>query len=624
MPRMIWGLEGEDAASNRSRTDGHQSGATSHSSHRSVANATQGPVPPRFQKTKTQGDRGSATQIQDQEQVKPGNRLEVPYRQQNQSSSIYLHGQIIKDPSDDQHEPDTPESDYPDYDFSSLKVQRPPSHDLHLYDLVHSTGIDWRAVLLAQQKLGNSSILSPSTSSLASVGDPDGRLKLFTPGSLHSWDSRSPIILENGDPVSQLSETRSNAPRRMSALEIAQKYRLQQLQQQYQQSLLPTPPSSSSPLWSSGFSPYQDSLVSPELLAAACIPRNVSNSLLVQTGVPPAHGSSKHLRSSAYAGTGSMSRHVDLPTLTQSTQLEAVPSSSKQISPMIAEAGLTHSIADYIWKHPRKSPTVAPSVQQVERSPTLPRQPPNTPLSSLSNILGTQLHQLEPDADVAEHEDRPLSPTSPKAHLRSISQQHPRSIPLARLIQRRLSSVPEEEAAFVGGDRDHLSSSSRMSESGHCYPLPRVRSYSSEPTPSQTFNDRFNDGHQYQAPPPVASHHRTSGAGANHSQRHAAKSEHVSAQAMVRLPGGGGASARARDESGGGRDERGGERERSGSGASVPAPGTARERGNMGRGGRGRGRGARGRNRREGASVSGLAGVRNGLERVEGGMVVKS
>jgi hypothetical protein len=50
--------------------------------------------------------------------------------------------------------------------------------------------------------------------------------------------------------------------RRMTTMELAHQYQQHQLLKMHQQSLLPTPPNSSSPLWSSEFSPYNHSRLS--------------------------------------------------------------------------------------------------------------------------------------------------------------------------------------------------------------------------------------------------------------------------------------------------------------------------------------------------------------------------
>jgi hypothetical protein len=66
------------------------------------------------------------------------------------------------------------------------------------------------------------------------------------------------ILIEPRSP-----EIHQGPSRRMTAMELAHQYQQHQLLKMQQQSLLPTPPNSSSPLWSSEFSPYDHHSVSP-------------------------------------------------------------------------------------------------------------------------------------------------------------------------------------------------------------------------------------------------------------------------------------------------------------------------------------------------------------------------
>ncbi|KXN91052.1 hypothetical protein AN958_03119 [Leucoagaricus sp. SymC.cos] len=91
-----------------------------------------------------------------------------------------------------------------------------------------------------------------------------------------------------------------------------------------------------------------------------------------------------------------------------------------------------------------------PSETVVHRQPPLLMTPDSiitdcsTSLSAISDMQHPpkpHLAQTQPTSDAGP---TPPSPVSPELR-RNLSQQHPRSIPLARLIQRRLSSVLEEE-----------------------------------------------------------------------------------------------------------------------------------------------------------------------------------
>jgi len=87
-------------------------------------------------------------------------------------------------------------------------------------------------------------------------------------------------------------------------------------------------------------------------------------------------------------------------------------------------------------------------MNKSERSPAQPRPPPNTPFSSLHS----REQALSSQAARSSSMTTPPSPTSPQLHVRSLSHQQTRSIPLARLIQRRLSSVPEEDSGSPVAD----------------------------------------------------------------------------------------------------------------------------------------------------------------------------
>ncbi|KAG2345562.1 hypothetical protein BDR05DRAFT_114172 [Suillus weaverae] len=212
-----------------------------------------------------------------------------------------------------------------------------------------------------------------------------------------------------------------NAAHRHSAMEIAQQYRQRQEFRLKQQAGLPTPPSSSSPQWSSNFSPYQYPSVSPEM--------DIQNTL----GLPHHTQQAQHpfLDASHQArllydrqdnnvethffdgigGCGSMlSRHDrDIP-------------SAVNWHPSDVSGGL----ADYLRD------LQALSSQQPRYTGTT-----ELPLTAAARHSVSTGRTVVPVA--------PPSPESPGSRSRSVSYQQPRSVPLARLIQRRLSSVPEEE-----------------------------------------------------------------------------------------------------------------------------------------------------------------------------------
>jgi hypothetical protein len=202
-------------------------------------------------------------------------------------------------------------------------------------------------------------------------------------------------------------------PRRISAIEKAQQYKQKQ---QLQNGLL-TPPNSSSPQWSPYLPSYQD-------IPASDPPR--FSSIHSQMHQPLARDSSQDLRNSD--GISSVFRNScsrDAPqTLITTPQASQSPRTISQRTtlrrsnvPVSNPLNRCHDL----------------SSQAFGLSPPHPGPPPNSLLPPIPR----------PDADRSLV---PLSPTSPDVRLHNFSQHQPRSIPLARLIQRRrLSSVPEED-----------------------------------------------------------------------------------------------------------------------------------------------------------------------------------
>ncbi|THH21347.1 hypothetical protein EW146_g203 [Bondarzewia mesenterica] len=211
---------------------------------------------------------------------------------------------------------------------------------------------------------------------------------------------------------------------RLSAMEIAQQYRQQQLHRQ-QGSLLPTPPNSSSPLWSSDFSPYEDTLLSPNWASSHVNGRSVA----ALSNQPLSSAEASHeLRRLVYERMG-LSADISA-SLAPPAQIQ----SSARLQPAvrnITSVSSSETLVNYLGGHD--------AVYSTTASPQRPGPPPNTPRSrTVSQEQPTRRYQ-------PYYAKAPISPTSPETHHRSLSYQQPRSIPLARLIQRRLSAVPEED-----------------------------------------------------------------------------------------------------------------------------------------------------------------------------------
>ncbi|KAG0707401.1 hypothetical protein DFH29DRAFT_844939 [Suillus ampliporus] len=217
-----------------------------------------------------------------------------------------------------------------------------------------------------------------------------------------------------------------NAAQRQSAMEIAQQYRQRQEFRLKQQGALPTPPSSSSPQWSSNFSPYQYPSVSPEM--------GIQNTLglphHVQQAQRPFADASHQARRFLYdrqdnnvethffdgnSVRGSMLSHHD----------RDIPSAVHR-HPSDVSGGLANYLRDLqassssaLAQKPRYAGTTEPHLAAAAHHP----------VSTSRTVISVA----------------PPSPESPGSRSRSVSYQQPRSVPLAQLVQRRLSSVPEEE-----------------------------------------------------------------------------------------------------------------------------------------------------------------------------------
>ncbi|KAI0775715.1 hypothetical protein BD413DRAFT_471098 [Trametes elegans] len=313
-------------------------------------------------------------------------------------------------------------------------------HQLPTPDLVPDLSPELQAMLFAQERLRTQ---GPQPSSLGVSGDLHGLLRSSAPASsplslLESiQSSRSPIVLDNL--TSPYGLYAQGFPSQMVALDAAQKLRHQQLQS----GVLPTPPTSTSPLWSSRFSPYQGGVLSPELLAAAGLSQLSPHYLTSQTWPTSLDSSQKALRSvSGSIGNGTYAiRRTNMHDLDPPAQIENV--AAHKLPPRLAaeyarrravpERSIDSQQLDTDFGHRLSSP-----VRGVAQSPMAPRPPPNTPYSASPYSI----KRLDPRIQAA-----PSSPTSPHdSHSLGLSQ-HARSIPLTKLVQRRLSIVPEEDYA---------------------------------------------------------------------------------------------------------------------------------------------------------------------------------
>lgn len=361
---------------------------------------------------------------------------------------------------------------YQGADFVGNSAFNPVPAGLHTYGSTGDLGLDWSSFVKPQDHLGSS--LSGSIWSFPgnNLGDYSGTSGISSSASMRSLlSSRSPIVLDppgqlsrglltQHSPLSSQHSSTLNTPalslqggpqRTMSALEIAQKYRHQQMmQQKHQQSMLPTPPNSSSPLWSSGFSPYQESLLSPEVLAAARLPNiqkdgNFQQSVLLQRA-----NALQQLRTADHArlGVSGRSAQAQISFLAPAAQIQDHISDAFDLP--LANDALSWTTYNRLSLYPQQPRNVTLGflpVIQPRRSPAGPRPPSNTPNAP----VGTRRPGSIAAGPANLHSSTvPPSPTSPKMHPRGhISQQNPRSVPLVRLVQRRLSVVPEEDSTVL-------------------------------------------------------------------------------------------------------------------------------------------------------------------------------
>ena len=219
--------------------------------------------------------------------------------------------------------------------------------------------------------------------------------------------------------------------------ELAQQHRQQQLcrqalqkQKLQVQSILPTPPNSSSPQWSSHFSPYLTycSTLSPELAGSPEHPHSVP----LQNYRPGAHAS-QYLRH-VYEQHEHSGVH-DFDTITNIPSTKTVPNVTTSTAPSRQSPSSSSMLAKYIKQLQALSPI-------AHFSPLQPIPPPNVPLPPLPSID-------ENTVDPLQSIRTPPSPESPRTLPRGSLYHNVRSFPRTRPMQRRLSSVPEEDSAFL-------------------------------------------------------------------------------------------------------------------------------------------------------------------------------
>ena len=329
----------------------------------------------------------------------------------------------------------------PDGTLSGIGWQATHSSGLPTPELVHDLSPE---MVFAQDRFKSHGLTTPS----GSVNDIRGVSSASIPASLPSGSpleslksSRSPILLEDLAPQ-HLAYPQGPLPR-TSALDIAQKYR-----QQHLQSILPTPPDSTSPIWSSTFSPYQGGMLSPEILAAAGLSQMKSGYLSSQV-IPPRLESPQHLLRPVSNGFGNpalgTARKAALVSLSPAALINA---NGQKLPPRLAaEYARRRTIPDtfqegFQLQNELGFQYLSP-VREASQTPGMPKAPPNTPHASVSPY-----GPRHPDVVAITQPSflaAPPSPTTARELHNIYLPQHIRSVPLSRLVQRRLSTVAEED-----------------------------------------------------------------------------------------------------------------------------------------------------------------------------------
>ncbi|KAI0785660.1 hypothetical protein C8Q75DRAFT_893859 [Abortiporus biennis] len=454
LPRMIWGLEGEEPASGRPLSDSiprsqNQTQAvavprkSNNNTEHNFALARSNPIPPRFQKS--QEDVYETQELQGVRPSLPDSRttvVQAPLLTSNSNSacdqlelkfSLPGHGPI------DLSDVFRPRMNVPP-SYCSDQVTMIPTKpgNPQILSPTYGSGPDfgknWQNYSINDYRLVN--YILPSSSSIGSDDMSSFWSPSFSSGSLSSLaSSRSPIILEQLNHEVGHHENTS----KMSALEIAQKYHQEQLHPQH--NMPPTPPNSTSPIWASRFSPYQSSLVSPNLVSYSALPQVNVN--LHQSSIPMgpssklSRTSEDRIHKSRFPSIPVASGRTTDPDQSRfaSSQSSSISSSNAAFNPeqiVNSSSGNRH----------------AESVSQY--SPQRVKQSTNFHPTLLSHRQSNQIHGLilkDPSSTHHNHLSTPLSPESSKQVPQSTvnTYQPTRSVALNQLIQRRLSSVPEED-----------------------------------------------------------------------------------------------------------------------------------------------------------------------------------
>lgn len=417
LPRVIWGLDTEEHHLSDFGSDSHMKkhDFTTHQSHRahhsprhykpSIGNSaasvrTHGSVAMLSPRRARPDDHSYSTL----REVASGDRTDVVYSRGPYNEAIILENLIDRR---------TTRAAHHNQDYDAIgDLTRTLGHNLHLRESDNEphTGSNL-----------DRSTLSRTYVSRKPLASSDSSLPAMRVSSRPAVGSALPqILIEPRSP-----EFPPAASRRMTAMELAHQYQQHQLLKMQQQSLLPTPPNSSSPLWSSEFSPYNHHSVSPASLRHQIVHEPLRDS--------EAPDQLRHLMRERLGRN--ILHDPDLSSLAPAPQIN---SASRLDYPGYGLDPVTSQALTNIF-----------ATQDIQHLPALPSEV----LLPVARGPQTLPGYIRDDARryTAPHHDTlvaTVSPTSPEEfrYTRGHPQpQIPRSIPLARLVQRRLSSVPEED-----------------------------------------------------------------------------------------------------------------------------------------------------------------------------------
>ncbi|KAJ6587129.1 hypothetical protein DFH09DRAFT_977642 [Mycena vulgaris] len=391
LSRMIWGLGIEDASSH-SRTN------TAHFSHKSTPQSSF--FPPRQQ---VQRHSQYNTPTQQHHNILPRHQRQTSHDRPHDRPhppSVGARGQMPEHGLNTLQNSDSWTDIYRAHD-----VLGSPQDQLSAYDGQRGLGLDWQETLKHQHGVTAQAIRTKSPNALKPSAP------IFVPASQQAAHPR--IFVEPRIPHT------INPPQRLTAIEIAHQYRAQH----HPQSSLPTPPGSSSPQWAPFLSHYTDPfppLDLHRLLPVNKQPTNVPQHQLMRELQQSHSDPSQELRQFVFDRMRKPDLNVNHDYLSMSFDDSGLMDRHQPLTPHVVSPPSQY-----------RKPT-------IDMSPPHPGPPPNSPLPPIPTSRTNRVRNFMA---------APPSPTSPDTRVqnRNLTRQ-PRSVPFARLLQRRLSSVPEEES----------------------------------------------------------------------------------------------------------------------------------------------------------------------------------